>query len=71
VVVYVNTLLRKDCMKKKVTLYLEETTWRDFRAACIQRGVSASQVIEMLIREFEPNDSQKDSQLQNSDKRKW
>ena len=57
-------------MKKKVTLYLDETTWRDFRAACIQRGVSASQEIETLIREFEPNDSHNDSRPEKTPKKK-
>lgn len=37
--------------KQRATLYFDKQLWRDFRAACVQRGYSASQIIETLIRE--------------------
>lgn len=36
---------------KKINVYVDETIWRDFRIACMQRDQSASQMIERLMRE--------------------
>ena len=36
-------------MKQKATIYLDGQLWREFRAACLRRGKSASAVIEMAI----------------------
>jgi hypothetical protein len=36
---------------KKVTLYLAAVFWHDFRVACVQRGVSASAIVNELIRD--------------------
>jgi hypothetical protein len=35
--------------KQRVTLYLDGQLWREFRAACVRRGQSASEVTEMGI----------------------
>lgn len=35
--------------KAKVTLYLDEQLWREFRAACVRRGKSASEVVELRV----------------------
>lgn len=35
--------------KQRATLYLDGDLWRDFRAACVRRGVSASHLVNILI----------------------
>jgi len=37
--------------KRKTTIYLDEGLWRRFRAHASNRGVSASYLLEELIRE--------------------
>lgn len=34
-----------------VTVYLDKTTWKKFRIACIDRDTSASEMIQAFIRE--------------------
>lgn len=36
-------------MKQRVTLYIDGQLWRDFRADCVQRGKSASEIVDYLI----------------------
>ncbi len=38
-------------MKQRATLYLDGDLWRDFRSACVKRGVSASYLVNILIHE--------------------
>jgi hypothetical protein len=36
----------------KTTLHLDEATWKALRHQAIEEGVSATQVVERLIREY-------------------
>lgn len=36
-------------MKQRINLYVDGTLWREYRAACVRRGESASEVTERLI----------------------
>jgi hypothetical protein len=38
-------------MKRRVTLYVDDQLWREFRATCVRRGLTASAVVEMGIHE--------------------
>jgi hypothetical protein len=38
-------------MKQRITLYVDAQTWRDFRAACVKRGRTASQVVSERMQE--------------------
>lgn len=35
--------------KQRVTLYIDMDMWREFRATCVRRGVSASHIVDILI----------------------
>lgn len=36
-------------MKKRITLYVDEHIWRQFRAACVTRSKSASEVVDLFM----------------------
>jgi hypothetical protein len=37
--------------KQRVTLYINADLWRAFRAACVQRGYSASEIVDIHMQE--------------------
>jgi hypothetical protein len=36
----------------KTTLYLDEVTWKALRVQAIEEGVSATRIVEQLIRDY-------------------
>jgi hypothetical protein len=36
-------------LKKRITVYLDDTVWQEFRIACLQHKRSASQHLSVLI----------------------
>jgi hypothetical protein len=44
--------LLADLNRKKLTVMLEERTWKQFRIACVDEGLTGQDILERLVAEY-------------------